>query len=128
MNVLPPIPASVVGFDFKQLLATAGASFLTDSALQQNLGLNKRKSQAVARAVIADGLWQSGFLVGEVASMLATLKIEERTSVRAGFYAVVFTLGDMMMKERVGIGTTLIQAVGSAYGATSLEQAGNRLL
>ena len=108
-------------FDVMELACNILATYGTEAALSGNAGLSRRKWQQMIRAGVANGLYQSGFLLPEVAKFLSGLGVKEVVAVQAGFQAGVFAAADQMMSgDRVGLGVSIIEGITSAYVGDAL--------
>jgi hypothetical protein len=114
-----PIPANT--FNLNQLVGNAGAVYLFESLQTGSIMPKERNIQQAVRIGIANGAYQSGFLVGPVASVLSGFGVTETVALQGVVQGLLMGLMDKMMpRSTVGYQMSLIEGIAGAYAGDAL--------
>lgn len=110
-------------FDVNQVLGNAGAVYLGESLMMGTIMPNEKQIQQTIRAGLANGLFQSGFMVAPIAKVLSSFGVSETKALQAVFQGLVMAGMDQMMpRTRVGYQTSFIEGAVAAYAGDALAK------
>lgn len=119
MSANPP----TVAFDFKQMLANAGAVWVAEAGLAGNINMSARKTRQAMSCGVANAVYQFGIGTDFVKAMLQKLGIpaQDKKAVQAVFQGLaMYSYEWVMPGQNVGFMTNLAEGALGAYGGDAI--------
>lgn len=117
-------PIQATAFNLNQLVGNAGAVYLFESLQSGTVMPKERNVQQAVRVGLANGAYQSGFLVKPIAAVLSGFGVSETVALQGVVQGLLMGVMDQMMPgksmPKIGYQISLIEGIVGAYAGDAL--------